>query len=203
MLQTQTVVPDLLELLINLMNEESFNGFALAGGTSLALQLGHRKSVDIDMFGNSEIQPALFYDILSGFGTVVERQSSANIYISEINKIKVDFVNYSRFPQIDDIIEIDGIRMFSPKEIAAMKLNAISGRGSKKDFIDLYYLIQTFSLGQMIDFYRDKYTDASEFMMLKSLTYFGDADLQPQPKVFKEFNWEVCKKYILQEVNKL
>jgi hypothetical protein len=185
------------------MNENAFSGFNLAGGTALALQIGHRNSVDIDMFGSSEIKPALFYDILSGFGEIAERQSSTNIYISEINKIKVDFVNYSNFPQIDEIIEIQGIRMFTPKEIAAMKLNAISGRGSKKDFIDLYFLLKTFTLEEMIGFYREKYTDASEFMMLKSLSYFGDADLQPEPKVFKEFNWEECKNTILQEVNKL
>ncbi len=203
MLQTRTVAPELVELLIKLMNEKSFSEFNLAGGTALALQLGHRSSVDIDMFGHSEIKPALFYDILSSFGEIVERQSSVNIYISEINKIKVDFVNYSRFPQIDQIIEIQGIRMFAPKEIAAMKLNAISGRGSKKDFIDLYFLLKTFTLEEMIGFYREKYTDVSEFLMLKSLSYFGDADTQPQPKVFTDFNWEKCKKTILQEVNKL
>lgn len=203
MLQTRTVAPELMELLIKLMNENAFSGFNLAGGTALALQIGHRNSVDIDMFGSSEIKPALFYDILSGFGEIAERQRSTNIYISEINKIKVDFVNYSNFPQIDEIIEIQGIRMFTPKEIAAMKLNAISGRGSKKDFIDLYFLLKTFTLEEMIGFYREKYTDASEFMMLKSLSYFGDADLQPEPKVFKEFNWDECKNTILQEVNKL
>jgi len=185
------------------MNEKTFSGFNLARGTALALQLGHRSSVDIDMFGHSEIRPALFYDILSSFGEIVERQSSVNIYISEINKIKVDFVNYSRFPQIDEIIEVQGIRMFAPKEIAAMKLNAISGRGNKKDFIDLYFLLKTFTLEEMIGFYREKYTDVSEFMMLKSLSYFGDADSQPEPKVFTDFNWEKCKKTILQEVNKL
>lgn len=203
MLQTRTVAPELMELLIKLMNEKAFSGFNLAGGTALALQLGHRNSVDIDMFGHSEIKPTLFYDILSSFGEIAERQSSTNIYISEINKIKIDFVNYSRFPQIDEIIEAQGIRMFTPKEIAAMKLNAISGRGNKKNFIDLYFLLKTFTLEEMIGFYREKYTDASEFMMLKSLSYFGDADLQPEPKVFTEFNWDECKNTILREVNKL
>lgn len=203
MLQTQTVAPELVELLMKLMNEETFEGFALAGGTALALQLGHRNSVDIDMFGHSEINSTLFYDKLSHFGEVTERQSSQNIYISEINKIKVDFVNYSRFSQIDEIIEIDGIRMFTPKEIAAMKLNAIAGRGSRKDFIDLYFLLKTFSLEEMIDFYRQKYTDSSEFMMLKSLSYFEDADSQFEPQVFQEFDWNECKKLILSEINKL
>jgi len=188
---------------MKLMNEETFEGFALAGGTALALQLGHRNSVDIDMFGHSEINSTLFYDKLSHFGEVTERQSSQNIYISEINKIKVDFVNYSRFSQIDEIIEIDGIRMFTPKEIAAMKLNAIAGRGSRKDFIDLYFLLKTFSLEEMIDFYRQKYTDSSEFMMLKSLSYFEDADSQFEPQVFQEFDWNECKKLILSEINKL
>jgi len=202
MLQTQTTSPELLELLIKLMKDEFFNNFILVGGTSLALQIGHRNSVDIDMFGNQSIDQEIFTDKLTKFGVVAVSQNSKNIFISSINEIKVDFVNY-KYPLLKDFIEIEGIRLASKEDIAAMKLNAILGRGSRKDFIDLFFLLQEFSLQQMIDFYNNKYVDGSEFLVIKSLSYFEDANSQPQPIMFKEFNWEICKQKIIEEVLKL
>ena len=94
-------------------------------------------------------------------------------------------------------------RARTDKDIAAMKLNAIAGRGSKKDFIDLFFLLKKYSLKEMISFYNQKYTDGSEFMVQKSLTYFDDADEQLSPKMFYDFNWEDCKQKIVEEVLKL
>jgi hypothetical protein len=95
------------------------------------------------------------------------------------------------------------VRLAFLEDIAAMKLNAIMGRGSKKDFIDLYFLLKKFSLKEIFDFYTDKYTDGSKFLVLKSLVYFTDADVQLQPKMYLDFNWEICKQKIIQEVLKL
>ena len=202
MLQTQTVVPDLLELLKKLMSENLFSEFNLVGGTSFALQLGHRNSIDIDLFGNSEINSELFIKKLNSFGEISVTQSSKNILITKIKNVKVDFVNY-KYPLLTDILVIDTIRMLSTKDIAAMKLNAIAGRGSKKDFIDLYFLLQEFSLAEIFSFYEQKFNDGSIFLVQKSLTYFEDADLQLQPKMFKDFDWEICKQKILEEVKML
>ena len=202
MLQTQTVVPDLLELLKSLMNEKLFSAFNLVGGTALALKIGHRNSIDIDLFGNSEIDVELFIEKLKTYGDVVVTQSSKNILITQINGIKVDFVNY-KYPLLTNYWVEDTIRMVSTKDIAAMKLNAIAGRGSKKDFIDLFFLLQEFTLKEILSFYEEKYTDGSVFMVQKSLTYFEDADAQLQPKMYKGFDWENCKKTILEEVIKL
>lgn len=202
MLQTQTVVPQLMELLEKIMSEEMFSEYYLVGGTALALQLGHRNSIDIDLFGSCEIQADLFVERLSAIGSVTISQSSKNILITQINKVKVDFVNY-RYPLLAQPLMIGGIRMLSKMDIAAMKLNAIAGRGSKKDFIDLYFLMGTYTLREMLSFYQRKYDDGSIFMVQKSLTYFEDADLQPQPKMFLDFNWELCKHTILTEVKKL
>lgn len=93
--------------------------------------------------------------------------------------------------------------MLSKKDIAAMKLNAIAGRGSKKDFIDLYFLLDDFSLVEMLSFYKQKYDDGSVFMVQKSLTYFEDADEQQQQQMFLDFDWEACKQKIIKEVIKL
>lgn len=202
MLQTQTVSSELVELLAWLMQEKTFADFALAGGTSLALQIGHRNSVDIDLFGKSEIFHDSFFDILGDYGNAEISRSSKNIFIVEVNGVKVDFVNY-KYPLLGKIIVVDDVRMLSKKDIAAMKIAAITGRGSKKDFIDLFFLLKEFSLREILDYYNQKYHDGSEFMALKSLTYFEDADIQPQPKMFKEFDWNECKKSILEEVKKV
>ena len=202
MLQTQTASPKLLELLKQLMQDDFFNGFDLVGGTSLALQIGHRNSIDIDMFGNREIDTDLFEEKLKSFGKVEITQSTKNILISSINEIKVDFVNY-KYPLLQETKIIDFIRLASKEDIAAMKLNAILGRGSRKDFIDLYFLLNEFSLRQMFGFFKNKYIEGSEFLVYKSLTYFEDADSQPQPKMFKPFDWDICKQKIIEEVLKL
>lgn len=202
MLQTQTVSPDLLELLEKIMKLSLFNDFLLVGGTSLALQMGHRNSIDIDLFGDSEIDEELFTRTLDGLGTFEVFKKSKNILITSINGVKVDFVNY-KYPLLRDYIVIDGIRMASKEDIAAMKINAIAGRGSKKDFIDLYFLLNEFSLAEIIDFYLQKYFDGSKFMAIKSLSYFSDADIDQTPNVFLDFSWESCKQKIIAEVLKL
>jgi predicted nucleotidyltransferase component of viral defense system len=202
MLQTQTVVPNLLELLKKIMKEPLFQNYFLVGGTALALQIGHRNSVDIDLFGNCEINPNLFIEKLKKFGEVVVTQGSKNILITKVNGVKVDFVNY-KYPLLTNPILIDAIRMLSLDDISAMKLNAIAGRGSKKDFIDLYFLFNHFSMKQMLHFYNQKYEDGSTFMVLKSLSYFEDADEQLSPKMYTDFNWETCKQKIINEVIKL
>lgn len=202
MLQTQTVVPELVELLKKLIQEDLFSAFNLVGGTSLALQIGHRNSVDIDLFGNSEIEVDSFVSKLNTFGEVNVTQSTKNILITQINGVKVDFVNY-KYPLLSEVLFLEGIRMLSTQDIAAMKLNAIAGRGSKKDFIDLFFLLQEFSLPEILSFYQKKYHDGSLFMVQKSLTYFDDADLQLQPQMFLDFNWEECKSHICNEVRKL
>lgn len=203
MLHRKTVSEELLELLNKIMIDEIFNNFVLVGGTALALQIGHRNSIDIDLFGNCEIDEDKFISKIEILGSFEILKRSKNIIISSINKVKTDFVNY-KYPLIDEIVIIDGIRFASKKDIAAMKINAIVGRGSKKDFIDLYFLLKEFTLKEMISFYEQKYNDGSVFMAVKSLSYFSDADKEFTPIMFdNNFNWEHCKQKILEEVCKL
>lgn len=199
MLQTQTIQPSLLELLKKIMASGVFNGFNLVGGTSLALQIGHRFSVDIDMFGDSEINEFEFIEELSRFGKVITIKKSKSIIIFSVDGIKVDFVNY-KYPLLENINNVDTVRMVSDKDIAAMKLNAIAGRGSRKDFVDLYFLLKKYSLKEIIHFYNQKYTDGSEFMVLKSLNYFEDAENEEMPIMFEEIDWNNIKKTILEAI---
>lgn len=202
MLQTQTIQPKLLELLNKIMSTDVFNGFNLVGGTSLALQLGHRISVDIDMFGNSDIDEIEFVTQLSKFGKVTVIKKSKSIIIFSIDGIKVDFVNYN-YPLLEQIMIFDNIRLVSDKDVAAMKLNAIAGRGSRKDFIDLYFLMKKYTLKEMLSYYNQKYTDGSAFMVIKSLSYFDDAEKEAMPVMLQNVSWETMKNSILKEAQNL
>lgn len=119
-----------------------------------------------------------------------------------VDSIKVEFVNY-RCPLLRPFVEKSGLRLVSPEDIAAMKLSAIAGRGSKKDFIDLYLLLNHFTLREMMDFYLEKFPDGSQFLAVRSLVYFDDAENEAAPRMFVDVSWEEIKLRILEEVNKL
>lgn len=202
MLQKQAVKPELLELLEQLMLVDEFTNFNLVGGTALALYEGHRLSVDIDMFGRSDIDPHKFTDILKEKGETIILSQSPKILIFSINGIKVDFVDYN-FGLLEPLTILEGIRLVSKKDIAAMKLNAIAGRGSKKDFIDVFQLLNEFTLTEMLTFYSQKYPNGSEFMVLKSMLYFDDAENEPDPLMIIPISWEEVKERIVLEVRNI
>lgn len=149
MLSFQTVVPHTLELLTELMDVPLFSEMRLVGGTALALQYGHRQSVDLDFFGKLSADVSEIHDVLANIGSHTIYTNTQNIKIFEVNGVKVDFVNY-KYDWIDDIVTEGNLRLASPKDIAAMKVNAIEGRGSRKDFIDIYFLLKHFTLNENI-----------------------------------------------------
>ena len=171
MLQLSTIDPATLELLKKLMCFDAFKNLRLVGGTALALQIGHRKSIDLDFFGDIDFQNVYSAKTFADFNKVIILKASKNINIFTIDDVKVDFVGYT-YPWLQSELLIDGIRLAGFEDIAAMKLAAITGRGSRKDFIDIYFLLQQFKLKEMIGFYNKKYFDGSEYMVIKSLTYF-------------------------------
>ncbi len=201
MLSLVTVEPDTLELLKNLMQEKLLANTRLVGGTALALQYGHRNSVDLDFFG--EIDPEEDYiTMLKQYGNVMVIKNSSTIKQFIVNGVKVDIVNY-KYPWIDNPVEEDGIILASPKDIAAMKINAVEGRGSKKDFIDIYFLLQKYHLSEILEFYSRKYPEYSIFRAMMSLTYFDDADEQVMPKMFEDVSWEHIKNSIKKIVSNI
>lgn len=195
MLYYETIDAQTLGLLKNLLSTPAFSGLRLAGGTSLALQYGHRKSVDLDLFGSLEIDSITLSGVLSGFNSVKRISGSQNIHVFAINGIKVDLVNYP-YPWLEDILEVDGLRLATPKDIGAMKLAAISGRGTRKDFVDLFYLLKRYSLRDLLTCYEEKYADGSVFLVLKSMIYFNDAELMEMPIMLDNTNWDTIKAHI-------
>ena len=203
MLSFQTVEPHTLELLRRLMAMPLLSGTRLVGGTSLALQYGHRNSVDLDFFGSLDDDLLAFRDSLESIGHVNVIKESKSIRIYDIDGVKIDFVDYSRYSWITDAVEEDGLRLASPKDIAAMKVNAIEGRGTRKDFIDIYFLLQHYSLNEILGFYREKYPEHSSFRALMSLSYFEDAEKQIMPKMYATDSRDEMKAYIIKEVEKI
>ena len=156
MLHLETIESNTLELLRKLQSLYIFKNSRLVGGTALALQLGHRKSVDLDLFGTIEITPEEIQEVCRKAGELEISKVSRNI-----------------------------------------------NRGTKKDFIDLYFLLQEMSLNHILDLYDQKYPDGSRFIAIKSLTYFEDAESDPMPYMFSDITWEEVKVSIIDEVRKL
>ncbi|MEQ2517481.1 nucleotidyl transferase AbiEii/AbiGii toxin family protein [Bacteroides zhangwenhongii] len=196
MLYLSTVESTTLELLKRLQQLPVLSNTRLVGGTALALQLGHRKSIDLDFFGQINVNSQELREALQTLGMLTVLSDSKNIHIYVLNGVKIDIVNYT-YPWIDDVVCKDGIRLASPKDIAAMKITAIEGRGTKKDFVDIYFLLKTYSLNNILDFYAQKYSDSSSFMAMKSLAYFEDAEEDPMPYMFVDVSWDEIKRSIL------
>ena len=195
MLHYATIDAKTLELLIKLQKVQEFVNLRLVGGTALALQIGHRKSIDLDLFGTIEVDTITISKILNKIGKLTILKTSENINIVLIDGIKVDIVNYD-YKWLEKTISHNGIVLADIKDIAAMKLAAITGRGTKKDFIDLFFLLKYYNLQDMLDFYEQKYHDGSIFLVLKSLSYFEDAEDEETPNMLKPVNWKEVKSYI-------
>jgi hypothetical protein len=203
MLHLQTVEPSTLELLKTLQQIPEFSQLRLVGGTALALQIGHRRSTDLDLFGKMDVDSNEVPAVLLKTGEPTTfLKNSAHIHIALIKGIKTDIVNYP-YPWLEEINHADQWRLAGLKDIAAMKLAAITGRGTKKDFFDLYFLLKIFSLRQMIGFYEQKYPDGSVFLVLKSLAYFADAETNAMPLMMIPASWPDVKKTILTQLKEI
>jgi len=186
------------------MSMPQLNDFCLVGGTALSLKLGHRISIDLDLFQTTEIEVERLIKLLQQeFKSDFEYENLKINYavFCKLQSVKVDFVQYTH-PIIADIEVIDGIRMYCNKDIAAMKINAILGRGVKKDFWDLFELLKLYSLNDIINFYNQKYPNQQLLISIpNALTYFDDADDSPDPIGLLGQNWEDIKEFIRARVS--
>ena len=201
MLHTETVEPSALDLLKRLQRLPELSNIRLVGGTALALHLGHRKSVDLDLFGNFD--PILSYrKLLADAGYSVEGAENGTVQSLRVDNVKVDLVNYP-YPWMDDALEEDGVRLAGLKDIAAMKLSAVANRGRKKDFIDVSRLLDVFSLDQMLSFYKEKFSVSELSFPLRGLMYFDDAEEDPMPEILDgNLTWENVKKRVVAATRK-
>lgn len=203
MLHKETVDKTTLDLLIQLQVKEYMKGFYLVGDTALALKLGHRKSIDIDLFSNFNFDTIQMLENLSadfGFNLFF---SAGNTIKGSIGQVQVDILAH-RYPLVGNPLIIENINMLAIEDIVAMKLNAISASGQRvKDFIDIYYLLETYTVEEMISFYKLKYAQFNEVNVLKSLTWFDDVDCTDWPVMIKDpgLKWSAVKQKIIKATN--
>jgi predicted nucleotidyltransferase component of viral defense system len=201
MFHLSTVDPATLELLKQVFTYDFVKTqFALAGGTALALQTGHRKSIDLDIFSEKAFIPTDIQNALAGIKNWHYEPTgrSERMLFCFINKIKCDFVN-EPFPLLEPFFEEQGVMLYSLKDIAAMKMHTVCGRGKKKDFFDIYVLLQLFSWQEMLGWFEQKYGASQLFFLWKSISYFDDAESDPNVVGFEPYTatWEEIKKVII------
>ena len=192
MLQTETVERNTLELLKKLMLDEQVSNFFLAGGTNLALQIGHRKSIDLDLFPNAPFDAQkLERYLIEKYHFISQRVMEKNTVVGFINGIKLDFVSHI-YPLLYPPFVDEGVRMYSLQDVASMKLVAISDNGTRlKDFVDIAYLSTKISLMDMFSSYVKKYSRPNYFHAAKGLSFFEEINFNSSIELCngKPFDW--------------
>ena len=177
----------------------------MAGESSLALQLEHRLSLDFDFFEEKEFDPHKVETSLKKFGQYKIEVQTDDTMVGIFNEVKFSLFPY-RYPLIAPTKVFSGIRLASCDDIAAMKLVAITDRGTKKDYIDLYFLAKKlFSFEKMFEFYEKKYHFFAQntVTILKSMQYFVDADDSDMPEMLIDTSWEEVKRFMQKETKNM
>jgi len=179
--------------------------YYLAGGSALSLRLGHRYSVDLDFFSDTAESPLIIGSSLAKLGKLEIFQNDAGTFNGRLNGVRLSFFIYP-YPTLFPMVDFLGVKVADVLDISCMKLDAISSRGTKRDFIDLYFICQKAKpLKEILELFRKKYAnvDCSILHILKSLVYFVDAEKDEMPQMIEEVEWEVVKNFFLQEMKNL
>jgi hypothetical protein len=176
----------------------------LAGGTGLALHLGHRRSHDLDFFSRDPVEPEVLIrrmKTLAGFALASQAPDTLHV---TFQSIKVSFLAYP-YPVLFPFATFLGVNVADPRDIACMKLSAISNRGTKRDFVDLYLMAKQCGLAHLLEWFKQKYADVNHSLthVLKSLSWFEDADKEPMPDMLAPLLWEDVKRFFRGEASRL
>jgi hypothetical protein len=180
------------------------SNFYLAGGTALALRLGHRISVDLDFFSEAEFDEGWLIGELSSVGTLEILQKSRRSITGTLDGVKFSFLGYP-YPTLKRGEVWNGINIASVQDIACMKLDALSSRGTKRDFIDVYFIAQQIPLIEQLRLFEQKYSVVRYNLLhvKKSLVYFEDAESDPLPGMILLVTWQEVKEFFVGEAEKL
>lgn len=210
MLYYNTVNDLLKNSLIKLMQSDVFNDFRLVGGTALSLQIGHRESIDIDLFSDSEYGTLNFnsienylkanFEYVDFLNTIPAMGKSYFIGENKQNTVKLDV--YYTDTYIQPYVEVDGVRMATIEEIIAMKIDVVQRGGRKKDFWDLHDLLQSYNINQMLDLHQQRYPYTHDKdLIINNFTSFQQADEDFNPICFKGKYWEFIKEDFEEVIN--
>jgi Nucleotidyl transferase AbiEii toxin, Type IV TA system len=175
------ITPETFRLIQQLQAIPQLKEFYLVEGTALALQLGYRNSIDIDLFTLNEFDDTGILELISKEYNVIEIFRRQNTIICLVNNIKTDFIRHN-YPLLRLPITEEGISFLSKEDIAAMKFHAIIQSGKRlKDFIDIYFLLEHFNMKQMVGFFAEKYAYSNPMIAMKAVNFFGDIDEKIDP----------------------
>jgi predicted nucleotidyltransferase component of viral defense system len=204
MLRIETVEPHTFSVLKQLMQMPELQDFALVGGTALSLLYGHRMSVDLDLFSNKPFDNEIIVNALENqFGTSFDNRSTNPRFgiFCFVNEVKIDIVRHPH-PMIRPELLIDEIRMFSTEDIVAMKVQAILGRGKKKDFWDVAELLKHYPIVDFINLHKEKYATQNLYITVpQAITYFADANESEDPICLQNQSWDSVKEFISEKVS--
>lgn len=198
-------VPDALTRNLETLGKEKTIGqFYLAGGTALALQLGHRLSYDLDFFTEQDFSEQKLIETLGRLGEFSIDHRAEDTLLGSLNGARISFFWY-RHPLLFPPVSFLDVRLADIRDIAAMKLDAIQSRGKKRDFIDLWAIMHHgVTLEELFELFEKKYAGVAynKQHILKSLVFFVDAEQDEMPRVFADASWKEIKKYIESEVRR-
>lgn len=199
----ETIGSEMLGILRHVGRQVFASRFYLAGGTALALQLGHRTSVDLDFFSEvDELHDESRAEIVAAMAfldpdVISDRVGSLAF---SVQGISTGFFGYG-YSLIGQVAEFDGVQLASPTDIGLMKLDALISRASRKDFYDLYFIVQTTSLNSLLKLGKAKYPYSRdfEFEAIESLTFFENADPDIQPNMLVPVPWNTVKNFFVEQ----
>lgn len=182
------------------------SGFYLAGGTALALYLGHRTSLDFDFYTKNHFDSiSLYQKIENIFGNAaILSLKEKDTMFCKVFTVDLSFFWY-KYPLVEKPVAFESILLASLQDIAAMKLIAVYQRPAKRDYIDIYFLLKIFTLKEMFSFVKKKYPNFNQYLALRALAYFEDLKDEEGRKIEmldKSFSWEKAKEKIFEEVKK-
>jgi len=178
--------------------------YYLSGGTAAALHLGHRLSFDLDWFSPTPAHPNVIFAGLNPLGKLKIIQNDEGTFNGSLNGIKLSFFIYP-YKLLYPAVSYQGIKVADLRDIACMKLDAVSSRGKKRDFIDLFFISRKYKLEEQLRFFERRYEkqDISIKHIIDSLVYFNDAEDDDLPSMFKPVDWEKVKQYFQAQVKQL
>jgi hypothetical protein len=200
----ETITPPTEEVLHALHDLVIAGGAYLAGGTGLALRFGHRRSVDLDFFFCENFdEERLLQSLMMMPGVSGVRRAPQTLH-AVIQGVKVSFLGYA-YPLLFATASFNGVPVADPRDIACMKITAVSSRGTKRDFVDLYEACRHFGLQSLLMLFAQKYarTEYNRLHILKSLIYFADAEKDPLPHMLLPLEWPDVKKFFQSEIQKM
>ncbi|MBI3763534.1 MAG: nucleotidyl transferase AbiEii/AbiGii toxin family protein [Chloroflexi bacterium] len=178
--------------------------FYLAGGTGLALHFGHRYSVDLDFFSTDyEVDDNVRQAVKNHFAeqTLIVKSDTNDTFVCEWRGVGLSFFRLQPFPLVLPTTEVEGIRLASVEDIGAMKLAAVIGRATRKDFVDLYFILKQAPIARLYEIAAQKYAKVRDFAMnsRRGLGYTLDAEETPMPRMIKRVKWETIREFLEQQ----